>query len=89
MKNRVAFHKLENRKIGGYTTWGSMWKKGQIHPDDTFLIMGEKGNQISAQTRITAFWPDGSVKWAAHTADSSQMGEWVCVEKGAYEEYTC
>lgn len=86
MKNRVTFHKLENRKIGGYTTWGSMWKKGQIHPDDTFLIMGEKGNQISAQTRITAFWPDGSVKWAAHTADSSQMGEWVCVEKGAYEE---
>ena len=27
------------------------------------------------QSRITAYWPDGSVKWSAHTADSALLGE--------------
>lgn len=27
------------------------------------------------QSRITAWWPDGSIKWAAHTADASKMGQ--------------
>jgi len=26
------------------------------------------------QSRVTAYWPDGTVKWTAHTADAAQLG---------------
>ncbi len=85
MKDKTKFYKLDNRNRGGYTTWGSMWEKGDISPDDTFVVRNEEGKIIPSQERFTAFWPDGSVKWVAHTADSRYMGEAVTVEKGLHE----
>lgn len=32
-------------------------------------------NPFPVQSRITAWWPDGSIKWVAHTADASKMGQ--------------
>ena len=61
MKDKTKFYKLDNRNRGGYTTWGSMWEKGDISPDDTFVVRNEEGKIIPSQERFTAFWPDGSV----------------------------
>lgn len=30
---------------------------------------------VPVQSRITAYWPDGTVKWTAHTADSALLAE--------------
>ena len=81
----MTFHKLDNRHTGGYTTWGSMWKKGEIQEGREFCVRGENGEIIPSQTRVTALWPDGSVKWLAHTADSRKMGDRVSVEPGEKE----
>ena len=45
------------------------------------------------QSRVTAFWPDGSVKWTAHTADAGKLSEVIevvpadggCQRKGELE----
>ena len=72
----MELHNLENRTIGGYTTFGSVWKKNEVK-DPKFTLLNGQGKKIPVQTRISAWWPDGSVKWAAHTADSEQMGDCV------------
>lgn len=73
----MKLHLLENRNVSGYTTFGSVWAKGDISPRQDFVLTGKDGEQIPVQSRVTAYWPDGSVKWAAHTADSEKMGRAV------------
>ena len=83
----MKLHILENRKTGGYATFGSTWKKGEVQSDSAFVLFGEQGTEIPVQSRVTAWWPDGSVKWAAHTADSKRIGKnaEICpVEAGAW-----
>lgn len=70
----MELHLLENRKTGGYTTFGSIWAKGEVKSPN-FVLNNELGERIPSQTRVTAWWPDGSIKWAAHTAASERMGE--------------
>lgn len=72
----MELHILENRKRGGYTTFGGVWKKGEAR-GERFSLSDEWGRRIPVQSRIMAYWPDGSVKWSAHTADSERMGERV------------
>lgn len=69
----MLLHKLSNRKTGGYTTFGSVWKPGE-QKDTEFILKNESGEQIPVQSRAAAWWPDGSMKWLAHTADSVKMG---------------
>lgn len=71
----MRVHILENRVQGGYTTFGSTWKKGELKPETDFALRDVNGKELPVQSRITAYWPDGSVKWAAHTADSGKMGK--------------
>lgn len=78
----MDLHMLENRNMGGYTTFGSVWSQGEvtneeIHEDGEFSLVNEMGKAVPVQTRVTAWWPDGSIKWAAHTADSEKMGKTV------------
>lgn len=40
-----------------------------------FVLQNENKESIPVQSRITAWWPDGSIKWVAHTADASKMGQ--------------
>ena len=70
----VQLHCLENRVATGYTTFGSYWEKGVLEKTAQFLLQNENKEQIPVQSRITASWPDGSIKWAAHTADASKIG---------------
>lgn len=70
---------LENRMNCGYTTFGSVWEKGEVKGNE-FVLSNADGERVPVQSRITAFWPDGSVKWAAHTADAFRMGKNVVIE---------
>ena len=80
----IQLHCLENRVASGYVTFGSYWEKGTLSiPNfkndgmDSFILQNENKESIPVQSRITAWWPDGSIKWAAHTADASKMGQEV------------
>lgn len=81
-KQTIKLHCLENRVASGYVTFGSYWEKGTlVIPNfkndgmDSFVLQNENKESIPVQSRITAWWPDGSIKWVAHTADASKMGQ--------------
>lgn len=42
--------------------WGMPWVQGTLAPDAARQLGG-----AAVQSRITALWPDGSVKWTAHS----------------------
>ncbi len=69
----MKLHLLEGRRAYGYTQFGSIWERGRVR-GGSFRLWSGDGTEVPVQSRITAFWPDGSVKWAAHTADSRLMG---------------
>ena len=75
----MKLHLLENRTNKGYTTFGSIWEKGVVSKENDFQLTDEYGVTIPVQSRVTAYWPDGSVKWVAHTADSEKMGNNVTI----------
>lgn len=69
----MKLHLLEGRTPSGYAHFGSMWEKGTVW-EASFQMTREDGAEVPLQSRAAAFWPDGSIKWAAHTADSAKMG---------------
>lgn len=78
-KKIMKLHNLGNRPETGYTTWGCMWKEGTCTAKTDYILENETGAEIPMQTRTTAYWPDGSVKWTAHTADAARMGSEISV----------
>ncbi len=76
----MQLHRMENREKGGLTTFGSYWGKGEVSSEAKFILMNEDNSNVPVQSRITAYWPDGTVKWAAHTANSDGMSELITVE---------
>lgn len=72
---KVRLHSLGDRVRTGYTTWGCMWEKGLCTEATAYRLKSGKEENIPMQSRITAWWPDGSVKWTAHTADAGKLGE--------------
>lgn len=64
---------LPGRQTTGYTTFGSIWSPAEIMEND-FSLLNEENQNVEIQSRITARWPDGSVKWAAHTGNSESIG---------------
>lgn len=71
----MRIHLLENRSVDNYTTFGSVYNKGEVSGDSHFILKNSSGKIVPMQTRISAYWPDGSVKWAAHTANSDLIGK--------------
>lgn len=78
----MKLHKLTTGEAKGYTTWGCMWEKGICQKETAYVCKNEEGREVPMQSRITAYWPDGSVKWTAHTADSEKLGEGMEVYPG-------
>ncbi len=70
----MKLHLLEGRRAFGYTQFGSIWERGRVR-GGSFCLRSADGRDIPLQSRPVAFWPDGSVKWMAHTADSGLMGK--------------
>lgn len=75
MKLHVLKEAQMPEKRRGYTTFGCMWKKGECKEETDFVCRNEAGEQVPMQTRITAYWADGSIKWTAHTADMELLGK--------------
>lgn len=75
----MKLHILEGRIPSGYTTWGCIWKRGACHTDTIYQLTGETGQSVPMQSRVTAYWPDGSVKWTAHTANAEKLGQTIKV----------
>lgn len=85
MNQTITFTKMEGRAGGGYTTFGAPWKKGTVTGKTGYRLTDHKGREIPVQSRITAYWPDGSVKWSSHTANiPGDVGE-VRLEAGSAE----
>lgn len=78
----MKLHNLRSIKASGYTTWGCMWEKGRCQEETTYVCKNENGQEVPMQSRVTAYWPDGSVKWTAHTADSELLGDGMEVLPG-------
>jgi hypothetical protein len=82
----MKLHNIRS-KATGYTTWGCMWKQGECKADidlnTGFTCTNSKGEKLGVsdlQSRITAYYPDGSIKWTAHTADASKIGGEINME---------
>lgn len=76
----MELKRLEGLAKSGYTNFGSMWEKGKVSSDKAFFsLKGEKGD-VPVQSKVLSYWPDGSVKWACHTALSDLMGEKVSLD---------
>ena len=71
----MNLHLLNGRQAKGYTTFGSVYLPGEVKRDSVFSLANENGQGVPLQSRITAYWPDGSVKWASHTADAERIGK--------------
>lgn len=75
----MKLHNIRTTKTG-YTTFGCMWKMGEIRPEGRdvsalFICNSKNCKDITMQSRITAYWPDHSVKWTAHTADAALLSQ--------------
>lgn len=82
----MILHKLENRSKSGFTTWGCMWERGTVKTDTPFVLTNSDGSKQPVQSRVTAFYPDGTVKWTAHTADASLLTDKIEVLPGLPEK---
>ena len=70
----MEIQRLADTAAKGYTTFGSMWERGSVKRNASFSVKyGDKEEIL--QSRVTAFWPDGSVKWAAHVVDAEKIGD--------------
>lgn len=83
----MKLHCLENGKVFGYTTFGCMWKQGECSTDTGYVCRSAEGREVPIQSRVTAYWPDGSVKWTAHTADAEKLGSEAEVLTGSPAPY--
>lgn len=77
----MKLKRLKDSAAYGYAQFGSMWKRGEARTC-SFQMTGADGGKIPVQSRIAAYWQDGSIKWAAHTADSKSMGAAVEISPG-------
>lgn len=70
---------------------GAFHGDGEFHGRRDFheweISQGSCGREVPMQSRITAYWPDGSVKWTAHTADASLLGKEIEVLPGKPETF--
>lgn len=78
----MKLHKLSKETTEGYAVWGCMWEQGRCSRDTDYICYNGQGEEVPMQSRITAYWPDHSVKWTAHTADGSRLGEAIEVLPG-------
>ena len=54
------------------TTFGVAWPRGKYQPGKTeFSLSGSGDAQLQLQSWVTAYWPDGSIKWSGHAIPES------------------
>ena len=60
-------------------TFGLPWVRGQYSAENLSFSASANGSDVQVQSWVTAYWPDGSVKWSAHS---------IAASDSIYEEYT-
>ena len=77
MRLSMKLHRLRSTD-SGVASFGCIWNQGQIPKDQVknviFHCTNEDGMEVDIQSRITAYWPDKSIKWTAHCVDNSGLG---------------
>src|SRR4051812_5874228 len=70
----IALHWLDGKAPihAAGTTWGVPWAKGTLKNNTGFILQGNGGENIPVQSWPLAFWPDGSLKWTAHSIGTHQ-----------------
>lgn len=64
----LCLHWLTPRKAAqAPVSFGTPWAKGELMPGDDVHLQDEAGAGVPVQTKINAYWPDGSVKWLLHS----------------------
>ena len=63
-------------------TFGVPHMKGTLQREEPLQLKDQDGNSVPVQSKVTAYWPDGSVKWTAHSAVLEKSKSYQ-VEKGA------
>jgi len=53
------------------TTWGMPWPRGALAGDTPLTVRAAGGSAVPSQRWPLAWWPDGSLKWSAHTVVAS------------------
>ena len=86
----MRIHQMKGRATDGTAVFGSMWPRGEVAADSGFVLRsagdGDTSSDIPVQSRITAYGPDGSVKWAAHTADAGALGSEAVIEPAPVQD---
>ncbi len=82
----MKLHLLGDKKTSGYGVFGCMWRQGECTADTEYVCRTAAveggGKEVPLQSRVTAYWPDGSVKWTAHVADTGLTGREIEVLPG-------
>lgn len=71
----------ERKALKTPISFGSPWAKGALMPEETVSLQDQTENNIPVQTKVNAYWPDGSVKWLLHSAVLDTRKEYK-LEKG-------
>lgn len=71
----MKLHLLNSAFACGYATFGCLWPKGMCADSTPFICQTRDGRYVPIQTRVTAWWPDGSIKWTAHTGSCALLGQ--------------
>ena len=65
----TKLHWLAPRKEAAVpVTFGVPHHRGALSREESLRLVDENGKAVPVQTKTTAYWPDGSVKWTAHSA---------------------
>lgn len=67
----------ERQKLQGTAVWGAYWPRGAYQEGQNFGCLNAQGEKVPMNSRVTAYWPDGSLKWTAHCADAARLGETI------------
>jgi len=67
--DEVELHWLEGRvpALSNGVAWGVPWRRGARAKDTAFALRTAAGVSVPVQTWPLACWPDGTLKWTAHS----------------------
>ncbi len=71
---------LDGRHTGPMVSFGTLWPRGAVR--ECRFAISSGGKSVPASSEAAAFWPDGSVKWARHTASGALLGDAAEVRSG-------
>ena len=86
--NSIRLKRMSDRAKSGIASFASYWGQGVIKnsksgyelKSDLNSDLNSESSSVPVQSRVMAYWPDGSVKWVSHVADSEKAGD-NCVIK--------